>query len=286
MGRMNVDHHLIIESWARQKIVYRTYNDHRRIAEKIDNEAWSELLPKFLLKRAISSMFQSGTIHAIGGGMWFLRRSRIQTTYRVYDYNRTDDAGSPRAIFNKQKCRFRTVSAANQQWWWLTRELKRLLWKTKKFFTVWKYDQWVMPSLYLSPRNGVRRKKVQLTVDRTTYPIEKSRSFILLLELRHFRLTELFSWSCHSLTNQKRKKVSKNADLYFMHSIVFVCLQISSIKPPIVAIVSFSRLHLLRHPHLLLASSSALLFHTSSRLPPKIFATLESLIISPRGADC
>ena len=177
----------VVQAEPGAKIVYgHTAMTPEEFAEKIDNEAWSDLFTEVPVKAGDFFDVPSGTIHAIGGGIVILEtQQNSDTTYRVYDYNRTDDAGNPRPLHIQQTKDVTTiphsVPTTNQQV--MTTETgTRTTFVENKFFTVWKYDidgdySDALSSTYhlITVLDG----KGTLTVDGTTYPIEKADSFIL-----------------------------------------------------------------------------------------------------------
>ena len=57
-----------------------------------------------------SSICLSGTIHALGAGIVVLETQQSSdTTYRVYDYDRTDDAGNKRELHLDKRLQVTTV---------------------------------------------------------------------------------------------------------------------------------------------------------------------------------
>ena len=94
----------VVQAEPGAKIVYgHTAMTPEEFSEQIDNEAWSELFTEVTVKAGDFFDVPSGTIHAIGGGIVILEtQQNSDTTYRVYDYNRTDDAGNPRPLHIQQ----------------------------------------------------------------------------------------------------------------------------------------------------------------------------------------
>ena len=90
----------VVQAEPGAKIVYgHTAMTPEEFAEKIDNEAWSDLFTEIPVKAGDFFDVPSGTIHAIGGGIVILEtQQNSDTTYRVYDYKRTDDTGNPRPL--------------------------------------------------------------------------------------------------------------------------------------------------------------------------------------------
>jgi len=67
--------------------------------QMIDNNRWDELLTKKYVKKGDFIDVPSGTLHALGKGLLVLETQQSSdTTYRVYDYNRTDSQGIPREL--------------------------------------------------------------------------------------------------------------------------------------------------------------------------------------------
>ena len=177
----------VVQAEPGAKIVYgHTAMTPEEFAEKIDNEAWSDLFIEVPVKAGDFFDVPSGTIHAIGGGIVILEtQQNSDTTYRVYDYNRTDDAGNPRPLHIQQTKDVTTiphsVPTTNQQV--MTSETgTRTTFVENKFFTVWKYDidgdySDALSSTYhlVTVLDG----KGTLTVDGIEYSIQKADSFIL-----------------------------------------------------------------------------------------------------------
>ncbi|MTB63685.1 mannose-6-phosphate isomerase, class I [Streptococcus sp. zg-86] len=69
------------------------------LREKIDQKDWEGLLQKVPVKAGDFFYVPSGTIHAIGQGIMILETQQSSdTTYRVYDFDRKDDAGNLREL--------------------------------------------------------------------------------------------------------------------------------------------------------------------------------------------
>lgn len=67
--------------------------------ERITTEEWSQLLKRVPIKTGDFFHVPSGTIHAIGAGSVILETQQSSdTTYRVYDFDRTDDEGKKREL--------------------------------------------------------------------------------------------------------------------------------------------------------------------------------------------
>ena len=177
----------VVQAEPGAKIVYgHSAMTKEEFTEKINEEAWSELFTEVPVKAGDFFNVPSGTIHAIGGGIVILEtQQNSDTTYRVYDYHRKDNSGNLRPLHIQQTIDVTTIPQSvptiNQQV--VTTDTGiRTTFVENKFFTVWKYDidgdySDALSSTYhlvtVLDGNGT------LTVDGTTYPIEKADSFIL-----------------------------------------------------------------------------------------------------------
>ncbi|MFE1242905.1 mannose-6-phosphate isomerase, class I [Fictibacillus sp. NPDC058756] len=67
--------------------------------EMVSDNRWNELLRKVAIKPGDFVYVPNGTIHAIGAGTMILETQQSSDiTYRVYDYDRRDDAGNTREL--------------------------------------------------------------------------------------------------------------------------------------------------------------------------------------------
>lgn len=68
-------------------------------ARAIDSGHAAELVHRFSSKTGDAIFLPSGRLHAIGGGNVIVEvQENSDTTYRVFDWNRTDDTGAPRKL--------------------------------------------------------------------------------------------------------------------------------------------------------------------------------------------
>lgn len=92
--------------------------------EMVSDNRWNELLRKVAIKPGDFVYVPNGTIHAIGAGTMILETQQSSDiTYRVYDYDRRDDAGNTRelhieksievAMIPHQDAEFEPVLSAN-----------------------------------------------------------------------------------------------------------------------------------------------------------------------------
>ncbi len=76
---------------------------HEELVSMIENGQWDKLLRKVPVKAGDFFYVPSGTIHALTKGIMVLETQQSSdTTYRLYDYDRTDDAGNKRELHLKQ----------------------------------------------------------------------------------------------------------------------------------------------------------------------------------------
>ncbi|WP_062047625.1 mannose-6-phosphate isomerase, class I [Bacillus sp. JCM 19034] len=76
----------------------------------IERGEWNQLLKKVSISPGDFYYVPSGTVHAIGKGTLILETQQSSdTTYRVYDYDRTDDQGNKRELHLKQSIDVTTI---------------------------------------------------------------------------------------------------------------------------------------------------------------------------------
>jgi mannose-6-phosphate isomerase len=74
--------------------------------QAIDDGSVAELVPRLPVKTGDSFFVPSGRLHAIGGGNLIVEiQENSDTTYRVYDWSRTDANGQPRALHRPESMR-------------------------------------------------------------------------------------------------------------------------------------------------------------------------------------
>ena len=80
------------------------------LAEMIDEGCWDDLLTRIPVKAGDFFYVPSGTMHAIGGGIMILETQQSSdTTYRVYDFDRTDAGGRKRELHIAQSLDVLTI---------------------------------------------------------------------------------------------------------------------------------------------------------------------------------
>ncbi len=94
----------IISAEPGAEIIYGHHaTTKEELKDMIESGDWEHLLRRVPVKAGDFYFVPSGTIHAIGKGIMILETQQSSdTTYRVYDYDRTDDEGNPRELHIKE----------------------------------------------------------------------------------------------------------------------------------------------------------------------------------------
>lgn len=90
----------IIDCEPGSELVYGHHAHSKDEFRQLVNKGeWDQLLRRVKVKPGEFYYVPSGTIHAIGGGIMILETQQSSdVTYRVYDYDRTDDKGNTREL--------------------------------------------------------------------------------------------------------------------------------------------------------------------------------------------
>lgn len=101
----------VIAAEPSAKIVYgHTAQTVDEFESLIYQHKWDTLLREIPVKAGDFFYVPHGTIHAIGGGITILEtQQNSDTTYRVYDYDRTDDQGQTRELHINQSLQVTTI---------------------------------------------------------------------------------------------------------------------------------------------------------------------------------
>jgi len=79
-------------------------------ARMIENDQWDQFLRREFVKKGDFFYVPAGTIHALCKGTLILEvQQSSDTTYRLYDYHRLDDAGSPRELHIEKSLAVSTI---------------------------------------------------------------------------------------------------------------------------------------------------------------------------------
>ena len=168
------------------EIIYgHTAQTKEELRQQIESENWEELLTKVPVKAGDFFYVPSGTMHAIGGGILILETQQSSdTTYRVYDFDRTDDGGKKRDLHLEQSIEVLNLGApANSRPVSMrVDDLTSTLLVSNDFFAVYKWDitgtvdmKRTADYLLVSVLGG----RGHITVDNQNYSLEKGQHFIL-----------------------------------------------------------------------------------------------------------
>ncbi|KAB8136826.1 mannose-6-phosphate isomerase, class I [Gracilibacillus oryzae] len=165
------------------------------LEQLIDQGKWDQLLRKIKVKAGDFVYVPSGTIHAIGKGIVILETQQSSdTTYRVYDYDRTDDKGNARELHLEEAKQVTTVPHETpllQQ----TEEVKQGLTSRKlvkdTYFTVY---HWNLQGSVDNVRDrdflqvSVITGEANLIVNEQKYEINKGDHFIIPATVDEYKL--------------------------------------------------------------------------------------------------
>ena len=164
--------------------------------EMIADGQWDKLLRSIQVKPGDFFYVPSGTVHAIGSGVTILETQQSSdTTYRLYDYDRKDDAGNFRDLHINQSIAVSMIPHVDPQpEMTVTKvdnsELKKLV--SNDFFTVY---EWIIKNSIAMEREGLYTLvsivdgKGSIEVDGTSYPLEKGDHFLLPNEVDNWTFT-------------------------------------------------------------------------------------------------
>ena len=164
--------------------------------EMIADGEWDKLLRSIQVKPGDFFYVPSGTVHAIGSGVTILETQQSSdTTYRLYDYDRKDDAGNFRDLHINQSIAVSMIPHVDPQpEMTVTKvdnsELKKLV--SNDFFTVY---EWIIKNSIAMEREGLYTLvsivdgKGSIEVDGTSYPLEKGDHFLLPNEVDNWTFT-------------------------------------------------------------------------------------------------
>ena len=164
--------------------------------EMIADGQWDKLLRSIQVKPGDFFYVPSGTVHAIGSGVTILETQQSSdTTYRLYDYDRKDDAGNFRDLHINQSIAVSMIPHVDPQpEMTVTKvdnsELKKLV--SNDFFTVY---EWIIKNSIAMEREGLYTLvsivdgNGSIEVDGTSYPLEKGDHFLLPNEVDNWTFT-------------------------------------------------------------------------------------------------
>lgn len=154
--------------------------------ERVEAGKWDELLRRVEVKKGDFYYVPSGTIHGIGKGIVILETQQSSDiTYRVYDYDRTDDQGNPRDLHIDQAIEvthFPHQDSLAERTKTTKEDLQSVQLIQEEYFTVyhWQIDGKVSSPLkvdYLLV--SVIAGTGEITVNGKAHPLKKGDNFIL-----------------------------------------------------------------------------------------------------------
>lgn len=164
------------------------------LREQIESKNWDQLLTKVKVKAGDFFYVPSGTMHAIGSGILILETQQSSdTTYRVYDFDRKDDAGNLRELHLEKSIDVLNIGEpANSRPVNLQVDnLSSTLLVANDFFAVYKWELTGQADFTKTADytlNSVLNGQGQLTVDGQVYPIYKGDHFILPSDVASWKL--------------------------------------------------------------------------------------------------
>ncbi|WP_413376529.1 mannose-6-phosphate isomerase, class I [Alkalihalobacillus sp. 1P02AB] len=186
----------IIDCEENAEIIFgHNASSREELIELINQEDWNALLRRVKVKPGDFFVVPSGTIHAIGAGITILEiQQNSDLTYRVYDYNRTDDKGNRREVHIDQSIVVTTVPHQDMQ---RKQEVIRKNGLTQvcleqgDYFTVYHWELFgdfsgKIDNKYLLV--SVLDGEATLIVEGSTYEITKGAHFILPTTLSNYQL--------------------------------------------------------------------------------------------------
>ncbi|CZQ99226.1 mannose-6-phosphate isomerase, class I [Trichococcus collinsii] len=178
----------IIDAEIGAEIIYNHYaRTKQELMEMIRTDNWSELLRRVPVKKGDFFYVPSGTIHAIGKGTLVLETQQSSdTTYRVYDYDRTDGNGRKRQLHKKQSVDVTTVPGLTPKL-----EIKTdnygdssiVTYLSNRFFNVYEWN--IKGALKMVKKDApfvlvtVVEGSGELVIEETVYPLQMGTSCIL-----------------------------------------------------------------------------------------------------------
>ncbi|UOY93088.1 mannose-6-phosphate isomerase, class I [Ectobacillus sp. JY-23] len=173
-------------------------NTKKELNRHIQGKSWAALFHRQPVKRGDFIFVESGTVHAIGAGIVILEiQQSCDTTYRIYDYDRVDAQGKTRELHldkamqvihigKRTESDTHRISIGN-----ITRLVKC------PYFTVW--HQQLSGECEISVKDhfqmvSVIEGKGMLTVDGTSYPLQKGHHFIITREAKYVTTSGNMEW--------------------------------------------------------------------------------------------
>ncbi|NLP51899.1 mannose-6-phosphate isomerase, class I [Bacillus sp. RO1] len=163
-----------------------TAETKKEFVERVKSGEWEELLTRVKVKPGDFFYVPSGTIHALCSGVLILEtQQNSDTTYRVYDYDRTDKKGNTRELHLQKSIDVSTIPHEPID---VVHKISKFKGATvtkfveAEYFTVYK---WEVDGAYSSKHNkhfligSVIAGSGELKVDERVHPLKKGDHFII-----------------------------------------------------------------------------------------------------------
>lgn len=186
----------IISADEGAEIIYgHTAQSREELAQMIAEKNWDDLLTHVPVKAGDFFYVPSGTMHAIGKGIMILETQQSSdTTYRVYDFDRRDDAGNLRDLHIQQSIDVMTIGPVANSYpdKVAVGDIEVTTYVSNAFFTVYKWQvdgqvdmHQTAPYSLVSVLDG----QGHLSVDGKEYALTKGHHFILPNDVTRWRFT-------------------------------------------------------------------------------------------------
>lgn len=177
----------VLDAEPGAEIIYgHTAKSRDELEAMIREGRWEELLRRVQVKPGDFFYVPSGTIHALGSGIVVLETQQSSdTTYRVYDYDRTDADGNKRELHLEQAIQVTTVPHVDAETSYKVEQAEDTRITTyvaNEFFTVQRAE--LDGSLTVEEADTFRIYSViagsgSLSLDGQAYPLSKGQHFIV-----------------------------------------------------------------------------------------------------------
>lgn len=177
----------ILDAKEDAEIIYGVHaKDQEELDEMIDHQQFDALFNRVKVKPGDFFYVPAGTVHAIGEGILILETQQSSdTTYRIYDYDRTDKAGNKRDLHleqSKSVINLSTNSPNTTPKHEVIQGQNYTQFVSNSFFTV---ERWVMNGklTYEKPNTyclvSIVDGNGEISINNDVYTLEKGTHFIL-----------------------------------------------------------------------------------------------------------
>lgn len=189
----------VIDCKKDSEIIYgHTAQTKEEFNRMIEKKEWMKLFQRLKVKPGDFFYVPSGTIHALGAGTLILETQQSSdTTYRVYDYDRTDNEGKKRELHLEKAIEIATiphVDAAIKPSVEKKENITITTFIEEEFFSVYKWDikrktQFNMEKPFMLC--SVIRGEGKLVQDGREYLLRKGSHFLLPNQVHEFEIEGL-----------------------------------------------------------------------------------------------